>query len=110
MANSTKPSSGCKVVTQYHSGGEMVYELESADASLEVRLSSRALGAGERSWHLAAQQRDVPDARVISDEAPTKRAALTKVAELWTEQAAEHSLPTLDWSAVAAALLAVRGI
>jgi len=110
MANPTKTPPACKVVTQYHSGGEMVYELESPDACLEVRISSRVLGAGERSWHVAAQQRSVPDAAVISDEALTKSAALSKVAALWTEQAAELGLPTFDWTAVAAALLAVRGI
>lgn len=110
MTNSTKQPQGCRVVTRYHSGGEMVYELETADASLEVRISSRAVAGGERSWHVAAQPGNAPDSAAISDEAQTKRGALDKVAAQWSEQAAELGLPTFDWTAVATALLAVRGI
>jgi hypothetical protein len=110
MTNSTKPPHGCRVVTRYQSAGEMVYELESADARLELRISSRTLAGGERSWHVAAQPGNAPDSAAISDEADTKRAALDKVAAQWTGQAAELGLPTFDWNAVATALLAVRGI
>jgi hypothetical protein len=46
----------------------------------------------------------------MSDSAETKQAALDKVAALWTEQETELGLPKFDWAAVAAALLAVRGI
>jgi len=110
MTNSTKPLQGCRVVTRYHSAGEMVYELETADARLELRISSRMLAAGERSWHVAAQSGSPPDSAAISDEAETKRGALDKVAAQWTGQAADLGLPTFDWNAVATALLAVRGI
>lgn len=105
-----KATSECKVVTQYHSAGEMVYELDCADVSLEVRVSSQSVGRGERSWHVSAQQRLDPDATVVTDFADTKSSALTKVGERWSEQATELGLPSLDWKLVAAALLAVRGI
>lgn len=95
---------------QYHSDGERVYELATPDTSLEVRVSSRLLADGERSWHVAAQQRNSPDAPAISEEAETKRSALNKVALRWTEQAPQLGLPTLDWAAVEVALLAVRGV
>lgn len=107
MTNSKKPA--CRVVTQYHSGGEKVYELAVVDTALELRVSSRVIG-GERSWNVSAQQSDAPDAVVISEEAESKRGALGKVAARWAEQAAELGLPTLDWAGVETALLAVRGI
>lgn len=110
MTKSNQPPPACRVVTQYHSGGEKVFELATADASLEVRISSRALGAGERRWHVAAQQGSLPDSGAISEEAETKRGALSKVAAQWTERAAELGLPAFDWAAVETALLAVRGI
>jgi hypothetical protein len=43
--------SAWKVVTQYHSAGEMVYDLASGAQQLEVRISSQRV-AGERSWHV----------------------------------------------------------
>ena len=98
------------MVTQYYSGGEKVYELATAGASLELRVSSLALGGGERRWHVAAQEGSAPDSAAISDEAETKRSALNKVAVQWAERAAELGLPTFDWNAVETALLAVRGI
>lgn len=107
---SSKTLPACKVVTQYHSGGERVYELASAEATLELRISSRVQDGGERSWHVAAQAGASPDSTSISEEAESKRAALTKVAARWIEQAAELGLPTFDWAAVEVALLAVRGI
>lgn len=105
---STPPA--CKVVTQYHSAGEMVYELASQSALLDVRVSSRAVGGGERSWHVAAQQGRIPDSVVISESAATKAEALGRVAELWSERERELGLPAFDWKAVAAALQAVRAI
>jgi hypothetical protein len=104
------PAPACKVVTQYHSAGEMVYELDSAGASLEVRISSRSVGGGERRWHVSAQQGKSPDSVALTDFAETKSAALGKVAEMWAEQQAELGLPSFDWAAVASALQAVRGI
>jgi len=105
-----KSAAACKVTAQYHSAGEMVYELASADARLEIRISSKSAGSGGRSWHLAAQQGGAPDSVAVSDSAETKQAALDKVAALWSEQETELGLPKFDWAAVAAALLAVRGI
>lgn len=102
--------SPCKVVTQYQSGGERVYELEAAGNPLEIRISSRAVGGGERWWHVAVQLGAGADSPTLAEEAETKRGALDKVAEQWTERAAELGLPAFDWSAVASALLAVRGI
>lgn len=110
MTKSKQPAPACRVVTQYYSGGEKVFELATADASLELRISSRALSDGERRWHVAAQQGRAPNSAAISDEAETKRVALTKVAAQWTEQAVELGLPTFDWAAVETALLAVRGV
>lgn len=100
----------CRVVTQYQSGGEKVFELATADASLELRISSQAVGGGERRWHVAAQPGSAPDSAEIIGEAETKRAALSKVAARWIEQAPELGLPTFDWVAVETALLAVRGV
>ncbi|HYQ16198.1 MAG TPA: hypothetical protein VEQ58_10585 [Polyangiaceae bacterium] len=104
------PSAVCRVVTQYRSGGEMVYELESAGVFLEIRISSKVLGSGERSWHVAAQQGKSPDSAVVSDSAETKSAALDTVGASWDEQATELGLPSFDWAAVKTALLAVRGV
>jgi len=110
MTKSNSSTPACRVVTQYNSGGEKVFELATADASLELRISSRTLAGGERRWHVAAQQRNAPDSVAIGDEAETKRDALSKVAAHWIEQSAELKLPTFDWVAVETALLAVRGV
>ncbi len=110
MTNPNNAVPACRVVTQYSSDGERVYELATPDASLEVRISSRAAGGGERSWHVAAQRGNAPDSASISEEGETRRGALSKVAARWSEQAAELGLPTFDWVAVETALLAVRGV
>lgn len=110
MINSKQPELACRVVAQYNSDGEKVYQLATADALLELRISSKAVAGGARSWHVTAQKGRAPDSAAISDEAETKRAALTKVAARWIEQATELELPTLDWTAVESALLTVRGI
>jgi hypothetical protein len=110
MTISKQLEPACRVVTQYQSGGEKVFELATADASLELRISSHSVGGGERRWHVAAQSGSAPDSAAISDGAETKRAALSKVAARWVEQAAELGLPTFDWAAVETALLAVRGV
>lgn len=110
MTTSKQLGPTCRVVTQYQSGGEKVFELATADASLELRISSRAIGGGERRWHVAAQAGGAPDSAAISDEAETKRAALSKVAARWIEQTAELGLPTFDWAAIETALVAVRGV
>lgn len=47
---------------------------------------------------------------MLSEAGTTKNEALTKVAALWPEQDPAHGLPSFDWTAVAHALLAVRGI
>jgi hypothetical protein len=109
MTESNK-APACKVVSQYHSGGERVYELAIAGSSLELRISSRASGGGERIWHVQAQQGDALDSESITEQGETKRGALTKVAAQWAERAGELGLPIFDWAAVETALLAVRGI
>ena len=109
MTNSNQQTPACRVVTQYYSGGEKVYELMTEGGSLELRVSSLAVG-GERRWHVAAQEGIAPDSTAISDEADTRRNALGKVAAQWAERSAELGLPTVDWTAVETALLAVRGI
>jgi hypothetical protein len=110
MTQSKQPAPACRVVTQYYSGGEKIYELASPNATLELRVSSRALDGGVRTWHVAAQSGNANDAVTISDEAENKRDALSKVAAQWTAQAGELGLPSFDWTAVESALLAVRGI
>ncbi|RYZ05656.1 MAG: hypothetical protein EOO73_19395 [Myxococcales bacterium] len=110
MLEPHKPSSGYRVVKQYQSDGERVYELDSAGTRLEIRVSSRSAGSGQRSWHVSAQLGGVSDAIVLSESGATKSEALTKVSALWSEQDTAHALPSLDWPAVAQALLAVRGI
>jgi hypothetical protein len=101
---------GCKVITQYRSAGEMVYEVECSGISLDIRVSSQPGTAGERDWHVAAQSGRDADAIVITESAPTKAEALRKVAASWEERAPDLGLPLFNWEAVAVALLAVRGI
>lgn len=98
-----------KVVGQYHSAGEMVYDLASGGVQLEVRISSQRV-AGERSWHVAAQPGNSSDAVPLSESSETKASALDKVAAQWVERTSELGLPVLDWPAISAALLAVRAI
>jgi hypothetical protein len=111
MASRTKAEPpACRVVTQYRSAGEMVYELESSGANLDVRVSSQSSAPGERNWHVSAQKGRTNDAVMIEESAPTKAEALKKVAEVWVERTPELGLPGFDWDAVTAALLAVRAI
>lgn len=99
-----------RVTAQYQSAGERVYEVESADTKLEIRISSQSAGRGERTWHVAVLPGAVADGVVFTDSGETKQSALTKVAALWSEEEAELGLAHVDWQAVAGALLAVRGI
>lgn len=110
MPNSKGRVTDCRVVTQYNSDGERVYELETPGASLELRISSRAADGRERSWHVTAQRSNAADSASIAEEGDTRREALNKVAARWIEQAVELGLPNLDWVAVESALLAVRGV
>jgi hypothetical protein len=110
MNHSKQGAPACRVVSQYHSGGEKIYELATAGASLELRVSSLAAAGGERHWHVAAQSGSAADAVAISGEAKTKREALSNVAARWAERTTELSLPAFDWTAVETAMLAVRGI
>lgn len=105
-----KPSAGYKVAKQYQSDGERVYELDCAGVRLEIRVSSRSAGSGQRNWHVSAQRGGVSDATVLSESGATKTEALNKVASLWAEQDPAHELPPFDWPAVTQALLAVRGV
>lgn len=110
MLEAHKPSPGYKVAKQYQSDGERVYELDCAGVRLEIRVSSRSAGAGQRNWHVSAQPGGVSDATVLSESGATKSEALTKVGALWSEQDPSYALPPFDWVAVAQALVAVRGI
>lgn len=110
MLEPQKPSAGYRVVKQYQSDGERVYEVDGAGARLEIRVSSRSAGTGQRNWHVSAQLAGVSDATVLSESGATKSEALTKVSALWLEQDPVQALPSFDWPAVAQALLAVRGI
>lgn len=110
MLDPLKPSLGYKVAKQYNTDGERVYELDCAGVRLEIRVSSRSAGSGQRNWHVSAQRGGVSDSVVLSESGATKSEALNKVAALWPEQDPAHELPVLDWTAVAQALLAVRGI
>jgi len=110
MKNSKPAAPACRVVSQYYSGGERVYELATAGSSLELRISSLVVAGGERRWHVAAQSGSAADSVAISCEAETKRQALSNVGAQWAERATELSLPAFDWAAVETALLAVRGI
>jgi hypothetical protein len=105
-----KPGSGYKVAKQYQSDGERVYELDCAGVRLEIRISSRSAGSGQRNWHVSAQPGGVSDAIMLSESGATKTEALNKVAALWSEQDPGHQLPPFDWTAVTQALLAVRGV
>lgn len=106
---SVSPASTWKVIKQYHSAGERVYDLAGQALLLEVRISSQ-LVAGERNWHVSAQQGNSSESVAFTESADTKAKALDKVAMQWAERSEELGLPSLDWAAVAAALLAVRGI
>jgi hypothetical protein len=108
-SGSVSSSTTWKVVTQYPSAGEKVYDLAWGALLLEVRVSSQ-LVAGERNWHVSAQQSKPSESITFSESAETKAKALESVGLAWGERATELGLPALDWSAIAAALLAVRGI
>jgi hypothetical protein len=104
------PPPACRVTMQYHSGNGFVYELESAEAALTVRVSRAATPANEGDWLVAAQNGRSADASVVSECAATRSEALRRVASSWVEKSSELGLPAFDWNAVITALEAVRAI
>ncbi len=102
-----------RITMQYHSGKGMVYELEKAGLTLDVRVALDQTGESfdvAAQWLVGAQSSRDLDAVVITERAATRMEALRLVGQTWTACARERNLPLFDWSAVEKVLLSVRAL
>lgn len=88
----------------------MVYDLSCKDVRLTLHIRPRQSADGLEEWHMEAFARQASERPTVDDSGETRRDALRAVARAWLAKGGAYGFPTLDWDAVADALLAVRAI
>jgi hypothetical protein len=88
----------------------MVYDLSCKEVRLTLQVSARQASDGLAQWHIEAFARQAAERPTVDDSGETRRDALRAVARAWVAKGGSYGFPTLDWDAVADALLAVRAI
>ena len=88
----------------------MVYDLSCDQVRLTIEVTARESGDGLGEWNVGAHARAMPDQPTIDAPGVTRGDALRAVARSWAARQGRQGFPSLDWEAVAQALLAVRAI
>lgn len=99
-----------RITNQFRTREGMVYELSCDDVRLTLQMSARTASGDLEEWHVQAFARQAPERPTVCKPARTRRDALRAVARVWLAKGGAYGFPTLDWDAVADALLAVRAI
>lgn len=99
-----------RITNQFRTHEGMVYELSCDDVRLTLQMSARKASRDLEGWYVQAFARQAPERPTVCKPARTRRAALRAVARTWVAKRGVYGFPTLDWDAVAEALLAVRAI
>jgi hypothetical protein len=111
MAKDEEKSAAVRITNQFRKREAMVYDLSCDDVRLTLEISARPAGDGlKEEWHVEAFARQAPEKPTLDEPGATRREALTAVARAWIAKKGVYGFPTLDWDAVAEALLAVRAI
>jgi hypothetical protein len=88
----------------------MVYDLSCEDVRLTLEVTAREAADGLGEWQVEAFAREAPEKPTIDEPGTTRSEALRAVARSWAAKRGTYGFPTLDWDAIAEALLAVRAI
>jgi hypothetical protein len=105
-----KPQSPVRITNQFRKGQAMVYDLSCDHVRLTIEVTARENADGLGEWNVEAHARAAPDEPTIDAPGVTRSDALRAVAKSWTAKQGTQGFPSVDWEAVAHALLAVRAI
>src|SRR5450432_1041524 len=94
-----RPAAGPKIIVQYRAKGGKVYELQSLDAVVAVRISHRDDAAVPSGWHVDAQSRPDTGPSVVEGWGTTAAEAFNEVASAWKSHS--PALAVFDWVAIA---------
>ncbi|MCE7892154.1 MAG: hypothetical protein DYH12_21035 [Sorangiineae bacterium PRO1] len=86
----------------------MVYELDCGTAKLALTMSDAPPHGG--LWQAGASVRHADSAPALSASGPSRGEALSAVAAEWQKLGERAGYPHLDWTAIRAALVAVRAV
>ncbi len=101
---SPKAAAPVHITNQFRRRSAMVYDFKCEGERLTLSLSPRQTPEDPGDWHMVASQSSTSDA--IDGWGPSPKEALGAVSRSWTGR----YLPVFDWSAIEAALVAVRAI
>jgi hypothetical protein len=104
------PRPSVRITNQFRKQQAMVYDLSCEDVRLTLEITSREPVDGQEQWHVEAFARQAPEKPTIDEQGTTRSEALRAVARSWAAKQGTFGFPTLDWDAVADALVAVRAI
>lgn len=97
-----------RITTQFRDHRSMVYELDCGTAKLALTMSDAPPHGG--LWHAGASVRQPDASPALSASGPSRGEALSAVAEEWQKMGERAGYPHLDWTAIRAALVAVRAV
>jgi hypothetical protein len=100
-----------RITHQFRKREAMVYDLACDDVRLTLEITAQPTGEGLKpEWYVEAFARPSPEKPIRGEPGATRREALSAVARAWIAKKGMYGFPTVDWDAVAEALLAVRAI
>jgi hypothetical protein len=110
IMDKSTPKPSVRITNQFRKQQAMVYDLSCEDVRLTLEITSREASDGLAQWHIEAFARQAPEKPTIDEQGTTRSEALKAVARSWAAKQGTFGFPTLDWDAVADALVAVRAI
>ena len=108
MKESAKDS--LRITNQFRAKDAMVYDLRCEGTRLTVSVSQRRNEQDPAEWCVAARSGAAPNDVTVEEWGPSAAKALEKIATSWGTRRESEAIPSFDWTAVAAALAAVRAI
>jgi RNA recognition motif-containing protein len=104
-AREKEEAKACRITSQFREAQNMCYELDCRGITLSLRIFPT--DRTERAWRIEASMPGGSE-KVVSDDCPTRGAALEQIARSWLAQPV--TLPPVEWNLVTAAMAAVRAI
>jgi hypothetical protein len=109
IMDKSTPKPSVRITNQFRKQQAMVYDLSCEDVRLTLEITSRE-SDGLEAWRVEAFARQAPEKPTIDEQGTTRSEALKAVARSWVAKQGTFGFPTLDWDAVADALVAVLAI
>lgn len=101
-------SLAARITCQFRDRRSMVYELDCGSSKLALTMSEAPPPSG--LWQAGASVRQPGASPALSASGPSRGEALSAVAREWERLGALAGYPNLDWTAIRAALAAVRAV